>query len=191
MHINIGVLPPNVTTRALQVFWLFSLKFPFVSQLLFRNASFCWLCRVSRTWRSSVAGRIFLPGHLASHSCSKAVTCQTGDHCEHPIKTARNKWLLFTWHIKLQVVMVFIQGNKRKHPHSIAGSGLCCEGRKPGWYAVGSTHRQTVSILLTKVTNVGTSQLGNYYLICVVSREETQHIFFEMELHYALISSWH
>lgn len=56
---------------------------------------------------------------------------------------------------------------------------------------MGGTHRQTVSILLTKVTNAGTSQLGNYYLICVVSREETQRIFFEMELHYALISSWH
>lgn len=36
-----------------------------------------------------MAGRISLPGHLSSHGGSKSVTCQTGGHCEHPIKTAR------------------------------------------------------------------------------------------------------
>lgn len=137
----------------------------------------CQLCRISRTWRSCVAGRISHPGHLSSHGGSKSVTCQTGGHCEHPIKT-KNKWLLLTWHIKLQMVMVFTQGNKRGLPRFKAGSGLRCEGRKPGWYVVGSTHWQTISVSLTERQNVGTSQLGNYWFIHVASREERQHVFF-------------
>lgn len=43
---------------------------------------------------------------------------------------------------------------------------------------MGSTHRQTVSISLTKTTNVRTSQLENYRFICIASRGEGQHVFF-------------
>lgn len=64
-----------------------------------------------------------------------------------------------------------------------------CEGRRTGWYVVSSTDRQTISISLTKETNVRMSQLGNYRFIHIASKEERQHIFFVMQLHCAINNS--
>lgn len=104
---------------------------------------------------------------------------------------SKNKWSLFTWCIKLQMVVVFTPGNKRGLPCFKAGSGLCGERRKPGGYIVSSTPRQTVSVSLTETTNVGTSQIRNYWLIHAALREERQRVFFVVELHCAIRSSWH
>lgn len=61
----------------------------------------------------------------------------------------------------MQKVMVLTQGYKRGLFISKQGLGSVVKGESQAGI-VGSTHRQTVSISLTKTTNVRTSQLENY-----------------------------
>lgn len=171
-QVNIGVLPLNLATKALQVFWLFSLKFPFVSQLLLRNVPFCQLCRISRTWEVQHGWKNFPPWPPFFSWWFKISYMPDKWPRWAPFKNSKNKWLQLTRHIKLQMAVVFTQRKKRGPVCLKAGSGLCCEGSKPGWYVVGNIHRQTISVSLTRMTNVGISQVGNYWSIHIASREE-------------------